>query len=72
MREKRTVVGLDPSEANLGGKTFSYSNFPSVLDAHLFGEVRGVIRQSSSSMNLRSEALSKKVRILFICDYAVF
>ena len=52
MKDKRTVVSLEPNDAGLALQTFAHETFPRKLDPDLFGECRvslnsNVYRQAS-------------------------
>ena len=61
MKEKRTIVGLEPNDRGLNGKIFSHTSFPESLNGELFGEIRGELHKSASFRNIKSEGSSKKV-----------
>ena len=65
MKEKRTIVGLEPNERGLKGKIFSHKSFPETLNGNLFGEIRGELHKSTSFRNVKSEGTSKKVSFIF-------
>ena len=67
MKEKRTIVGLEPSERGLKGEIFSHSTyFPEKLSSALFGEIRNELHISASFRNTKLDAVSKKVSSLFV------